>query len=103
MKLIHQDPQFADTAIWYDEFLSPGEDFNAYIHRALEKSCLFTMAVTSSLVLEPNYVQAIEYPEARKLKKRSFRFKCRGRYFSGTAEGTFPGIDKPVCDGFSGS
>lgn len=91
MKLIHQDPQFADTAIWYDEFLSPGEDFNAYIHRALEKSCLFTMAVTSSLVLEPNYVQAIEYPKARKLKKTIVPVQMQGEDISlEQLKGPFP-------------
>lgn len=69
MRLIHEIPQMRDVAIWYDEFLVPGEDFNANIAQALEKSDLFTMAVTPNLVVEDNYVLKTEYPEARKADK----------------------------------
>ena len=31
MRTIHQDPLLRDVAIWYDEFLTLGEDFNAEI------------------------------------------------------------------------
>ena len=64
MKLIHQIPQMRDVAIWYDEFLVPGEDFNRNITEAMSKSDLFTMAVTPNLVNEDNYVLSTEYPNA---------------------------------------
>ena len=65
MKLIHEIPQMRDVAIWYDEFLVPGENFNANIADALEKSDLFAMAVTPNLVNEDNYVRKEEYPKAQ--------------------------------------
>lgn len=65
MRLIHQNEFCRDVAIWYDEFLTPGENFNDAIREALEKSHLFVMAVTPNLVSEPNYIQSTEYPMAR--------------------------------------
>lgn len=69
MRLIHSNPHCMDVAIWYDEFLTPGENFNHAIGSALEKSQIFALAVTPNLVNEPNYVMAIEYPMACRLKK----------------------------------
>ena len=65
MRLIHEIPQMRDVAIWYDEFLVPGEDFNDNIAKALAKSALFTLAVTPNLLEEGNYVLKHEYPNAR--------------------------------------
>ena len=70
MRLIHDNPICRDVAIWYDEFLVPGEDFEGAIKKALEKSDLFTMVVTPNLMEEGNYVQRIEYPEANRIGKR---------------------------------
>ncbi len=71
MGLIHKNPMYRDVAIWYDEFLTPGEDFEKDIKKALDKSELFTLLVTPNLINEGNYVQAMEYPYARdKAKKR---------------------------------
>ncbi len=64
MRLIHANDFCRDIAIWYDEFLTPGENFNEAIRQALEKSGLFVLAVTPNLVNEPNYIQQIEYPLA---------------------------------------
>ncbi len=69
MKLIHQNEFCRDIAIWYDEFLTPGEDFNSSIKDALEKSGLFVLAVTPNLVNETNYVMTTEYPMAIKKNK----------------------------------
>lgn len=70
MELIHKQDFCRDVAIWYDEFLTPGEDFNREIAEALEKSSLFVMAVTPNLLERGNYVQRVEYPMARKQNKR---------------------------------
>lgn len=70
MRLIHKDPKYRDIAIWYDEFLVPGEDFNDSIRDNILKSKLFLMAVTPNLVNEENYVMNQEYPLAQKLEKR---------------------------------
>jgi hypothetical protein len=49
MKIIHSNEKFRDIAIWYDEFLTPGENFNNEIMDALNKSDLFTLVVTPNL------------------------------------------------------
>lgn len=73
MKLIHKNPECRDIAIWYDEFLTPGESFADSIQKALENSKLFALLVTPNLLEEPdgkpNFVMAEEYPAARKAEK----------------------------------
>ena len=69
MRLIHRNPLCLDIAIWYDEFLTPGEDFNQAIEKMLQKSDLFALVVTPNLVNEFNYVMTTEYPAARKQAK----------------------------------
>lgn len=66
MRLIHQKRFCQDIAIWYDEFLTPGEDFNDAIEAAMKKSGIFAMVVTPNLVNEENYVLSTEYPMARR-------------------------------------
>lgn len=70
MRLIHQNESCRNLAIWYDEFLLPGEDFNTAIEKALKTSDLFTIMITPNLVVEPNHVTEIEYPLARSEGKR---------------------------------
>lgn len=69
MKLIHKNDFCRDIAIWYDEFLVPGENFNDSIELAIRKSDLFALVVTPNLVNEENYVMSIEYPMAKELGK----------------------------------
>lgn len=69
MKLIHSFPQFRDIGLWYDEYLTPGEDFNDEIATHLNDSKLFALIVTPNLVNEKNYVQEHEYPQAMKREK----------------------------------
>lgn len=65
MELVHGYDFCRDIAIWYDEFLVPGEDFNENIRHYLSRSDLFLLNVTPNLVCEENYVAAYEYPAAR--------------------------------------
>lgn len=69
MRLIHQDPRCRSIAIWYDEFLTPGESFNDAIKNALENSDLFALAITPNIIKGDNYVLSTEYPLAKKLDK----------------------------------
>ena len=69
MRLIHKVPFSRNIAVWYDEFLTPGEDFNDAIRAALEDSELFMLNVTPNIVNEANYVQSTEYPMARDMRK----------------------------------
>lgn len=65
MRLIHQNPKYRDIAIWYDEFITLGEDFRTNILQALSSSRLFALLVTPSLLEDPNFVKDEEYPTAR--------------------------------------
>ena len=76
MRLIHSNPICRDIAIWYDEFLVPGEAFDQAIEEAMSKSKLFTLLVTPHLIERDennekieNYVETIEYPRALEAKK----------------------------------
>ena len=66
MRLIHRNDFCRDIAIWYDEFLTPGENFNEAIAKAMKKSALFALAVTPSILESDNYVLTNEYPMALK-------------------------------------
>lgn len=70
MGLIHKNPLYRDVAIWYDEFLTPGESFEENIKKALDKSELFALLVTPNLINEENYVQTTEYPYAHNKAKK---------------------------------
>lgn len=70
MQIIHSNILCQNIAIWYDEFLTPGESFKENISKILENSKLFVLLVTPNLLEEPNgkpnYVMGKEYPEAQK-------------------------------------
>ncbi|MER1993682.1 MAG: TIR domain-containing protein [Eubacteriales bacterium] len=70
MKLIHKNEFCRDVAIWYDEFLVPGENFNTAIRDMMLKSDLFVLTVTPNLVNENNYVMTTEYPGAVEYNKK---------------------------------
>ena len=70
MRLIHKSPFARDIAIWYDEYLTPGEDFNESIRHAFEKSDLFALVVTPNLLEQANYVMRVEYPMANETGKK---------------------------------
>ena len=71
MRLIHKKTELRDVAVWYDEFLTPGESFKENIDRMLHDSKLFALLVTPNLLEEPdgkpNYVMGVEYPEAKRI------------------------------------
>lgn len=69
MRLIHKNDFCRDIAIWYDEFLTPGDNFNDSIKEALQKSGLFVLTVTPNLVNETNYIMTTEYPMAKQTGK----------------------------------
>ena len=65
MRMIHSYPMLEKLAIWYDEFLTPGESFMENIQKILSDSQLFTLLVTPNLLEKPNFVMEHEYPAAR--------------------------------------
>ena len=95
MRLIHKDPFTRDIAIWYDEFLTPGEDFNESIKEAFEKSDLFSMVVTPNLLEKPNYVMTTEYPMAVKAGKKILPLQAVDTDGEALTK-DYPGIPEPV-------
>ncbi|MBR2909331.1 MAG: toll/interleukin-1 receptor domain-containing protein [Clostridia bacterium] len=69
MKRVHSNNELRDVAIWYDEFLTPGKNFNNEIEEALKKSKLFALLVTPSIIEPDNYVMNVEYPLALEQNK----------------------------------
>lgn len=69
MRLIHNNEFMRDVAIWYDEYLVPGENYNDAIGDAILKSKLVTLVVTPNLVNEDNYIRRTEYPMVREQGK----------------------------------
>lgn len=65
-ELVRGEDRLRDIAVWYDEYLVPGEAYNDAIRGALLRSKVILLMVTPNLVIEENYVQRIEYPEAVK-------------------------------------
>lgn len=72
MHIIHENPICRDIAIWYDEFLVPGENFNNAIQKALEKCDIFALTITPNVINEINYIIEHEYPMAVKMGKKIF-------------------------------
>jgi hypothetical protein len=82
MKKIHNIDGYYDIAIWYDEFLVPGEQWNENIKSAMNmvqnKSNLFVLMVTPNITqkvvrdgkVHDNYVVEHEYPDAKELCMR---------------------------------
>ncbi len=78
MRLIHSIPECRDIAIWFDEFLTPGESFKENIEKIVGDCDLFTLLVTPRLLEKvvdkdgaerDNYVISTELPLARKKKE----------------------------------
>ena len=63
MEKIHREDFCRDVAIWYDEYLVPGESWREGIKEALAGCDLFVLNVTPKL-LEENFVKREEYPNA---------------------------------------
>lgn len=78
MRLIHSNPECRDIAIWFDEFIIPGESFRKNIERMLNDCSLFTLLITPRLLEKvinengeekDNYVISTELPLAYKKKE----------------------------------
>ena len=74
--IIRENQACRDAAIWYDEFLTPGEDFNREIADAIRKCDLFAMAITPNTLADQNYIIHTEYPFAKQHGKRVLPVEC---------------------------
>ncbi len=78
MKAIHDLPLCESLAIWFDDFLIAGQDFNEEILKQLLDSDAFALTVTDSLTEtdkngRKNYVQREEWPRAAQSKTEEKR------------------------------
>ena len=69
MKALHDLEEFVAVSVWYDSFLTAGEDYNQEIEKALTASDGFVLLVTPNLATEGHYVQTTEYPMAAAKQK----------------------------------
>lgn len=72
IKIIHSYREFSNIAIWYDEYLVPGESFHENIIEMINRSKVFTLLVTPNVLLDddkgiPNFVVRVECPKAKEL------------------------------------
>lgn len=75
IQMIHSDERCHGIAIWYDEFLIPGEDFNHNIRLELEDSTLMVLVVTPHINEKNNYIMLTEYPAALAIGKTVLPFE----------------------------
>ena len=95
MRLIHSNPFCREVAIWYDEYLVPGEDFSDAIKKMIEDSHLFTMVVTPNILEDGNYVIREEYPFASITKKNILPISM-AKTDEKRLQKVFPGISRSV-------
>ncbi|MDO4188857.1 MAG: toll/interleukin-1 receptor domain-containing protein [Lachnospiraceae bacterium] len=69
MKLIHENDFARNIAIWYDDFLVPGEVYSDAICENIEEADYFILVITPNVLEHSNYVMNIEYPKAREAGK----------------------------------
>ena len=67
---IHEKKSCQDISIWFDDFLTFGEEYNEEIEKNMAESDLLILLVTPSLLTDGNYVLTTEYPKALQLKKK---------------------------------
>lgn len=69
MKELHNVPSGSDMAIWFDDFLIPGDNYHRELEAKMQESNAFALLVTPNLLEEGNYVIEKEYPFALEHKK----------------------------------
>ena len=69
MRMIHNIRGYEDVAIWYDEFLIPGRNYDKLIEKKIEECDLFILLVTPNILEKKNYVMSVEYPAAVRFGK----------------------------------
>ena len=95
MHLIHSNPFCREVAIWYDEYLVPGENFSDAIKKMIEDSHLFAMVVTPNILEDGNYIMREEYPFASATKKNILPVSMAATDKE-QLQTLFPGISDPV-------
>lgn len=72
--ILRKSKKLKDAAIWYDDYLIPGSNYEAEIKEEIENCDLFILIATKSTLeknekSEDNYIVRVEYPLATKYDK----------------------------------
>lgn len=65
--LIHEDTLLENSAVWFDDHLFPGENFDKALADMIRHSSVFLLLATPALSETPNYVTEHELPLAKSL------------------------------------
>lgn len=65
IRCVRQNEFCRDVAIWFDDYLTPGENFDSAIKNEILSCDLFLLAMTPNVLEDPNYVADHEIPTAR--------------------------------------
>ncbi|MDR0917938.1 MAG: DUF2225 domain-containing protein [Oscillospiraceae bacterium] len=103
MSNIHNLSDFEAVPIWYDHFLTVGNDFSEQIFKEIDKSSIFTIAVTPNITskskrddVSVNWVVSKEYPYAKRQNIPIIPVKVGGGFPYEELKNFFSGIAKPV-------
>ena len=69
-KKIHDDSKLLDTQLWYDTYLTPGENYDENLIRMIDKCDALILIVTPQLFEPDNYVLRTELPYAKSCGKK---------------------------------
>ena len=69
-KRIHSEKRLRDVAIWYDDYLVPGERFDSNLIKMINQCDAFIILITPGLLEKDNYVMNYEYPLAIRMHKK---------------------------------
>ena len=104
MELVHNIGFCRDVAIWYDEYLVPGESWRPAIEKALTDCDLFVLSVTKKILEPDNFVWREEYKKANGKKpilpaetEATDRTQLEKMY-SGTKESTVIAEDRTALE-----
>jgi len=100
MTKIHDLKDFEAVSVWYDRFLTIGEEFNDKILEEIAKSAAFAMTITQNITTKhadgsENYVAKKEYPYAVETMRPIVPIKAGDGDYS-TLSQVFEGIDAPI-------
>lgn len=76
MDRLRQDPALRRVGLWYDEFLTPSENFNEEIKESIREAKGVVMLITPNTLEKENYIITDEYPYAKAQGKPIVGITC---------------------------
>ena len=92
---IYKNKAMRDVAVWWDNYLTPGEKYSEEITENISKSKAMVLLVTPSILEKGNYIIDIEYPQATNFKKEVLPIEAEDTD-KDCLSVTFKGIKTPI-------